>query len=79
MNIYKEAIIVQDACNLSGVVYGLIKVIGEIRKNGDPDTHAINTHPAVKLFCDKLVDLAEVREFLEYSRAYEACKEMEDK
>ncbi|MFH1721200.1 MAG: hypothetical protein ABH950_01200 [Candidatus Altiarchaeota archaeon] len=42
------------------------------------DTKARNEHPISKLFADKIADLAKVRTYDEYSKAYDAClKEVE--
>ena len=76
MNIYKAALDVQDACNLSGVVNSFSAALKEIweeaRAKGE-GTDYVNTHPVSKLFADKIVDLARVRDFEAYSDAYGAC------
>jgi len=58
---YEDAIAVQNACNLSGVLHSFDKVIDRVwedaRANGQ-GTDWVNTHPLVRLFCDKLYDLS---------------------
>ena len=79
MNVYKEALLVQDACNMSGIARSLVKVIDTVRANGVTDTSSINSHPAIQLFCDKMVDLARCRDMDAYSIAYKICKDLENK
>ena len=58
----KDAINVQDACNLSGVVHSFSKIIGELREiarlEGWEGTDKINRHPVCILFADKIASLA---------------------
>ncbi len=77
---YEQAIQVQDACNLLGVVYSLHnEILPAVRKEVD-STEAINRHPAVKLFAFKIAALS-VGECLcnismkEFSEAYTVCKD----
>jgi hypothetical protein len=57
----QKALDMQDACNLSGVVYGFIPVMEAIceesRRLGK-GTGWKNTHPLVRLYADKLSQLA---------------------
>jgi len=58
----KEALQVQDACNLSGVVHGFSRAITELREilrttGGDLSTDAVNTHPICKMWASKIHDL----------------------
>jgi hypothetical protein len=70
------ALDVQDACNLSGVVRSFAQVTEDLwveaRRQGFA-TDWVNQHPVSKLFADKIADLARVRDFVEYSRAHDAC------
>ena len=60
MNIYKAALDVQDACNLSGVVTSFAKILGliweEARAKGK-GTDYVNRHPVAILFADKINSL----------------------
>ncbi len=57
----KEALEVQVACNLSGVVHGWSRAITELREvlrsEGIEDTAIINTHSINKLWADKCAHL----------------------
>jgi len=78
-NPYQNALDVQDACNLSGVVHSLsrdvTKIWKEVRENGG-STEEVNTHPVVKLYLSKLCSLAgysdSASEFLD---AHDICEE----
>jgi hypothetical protein len=57
----KEALLVQDACNLSGVVHSFSRLLTDVIW---PEAHAqgkgtdyVNNHPVVALFIDKLRSL----------------------
>ena len=76
----KTALDVQDACNLSGVVFSFAKVMqvicDEAHRLGK-GTDWKNRHPIVILFLDKLADLAGCCDRgtgLTFSRAYDACR-----
>lgn len=76
----QDAILVQDACNLSGVVHDFSRILAEVlwpmaREQGQ-GTDWVNTHPISKLFADKIVDLAHVRDFDQYFTAYDECKKI---
>ena len=84
---YKNAILVQDACNLSGVIHSWDEVIPRIRKDmqshGDCSTGDINAHPINILFADKVASLTGVQGITDgsmdaYSKAYEFCKDKVD-
>ncbi len=57
----QEALNVQDACNLSGVVHSFSRTITELRAlletDGKLSTHEVNTHPVCVLFADKIASL----------------------
>ncbi len=57
----QEALAVQDACNLSGVVHAFSTIITEVRtrleSEGKGGTNAVNTHPVCVLFSDKVAHL----------------------
>ena len=55
----KEALAVQDACNLSGVVLSWGRAITRLRRLlPDAGTTTINTHPLNVLWADKCTQLA---------------------
>jgi len=82
---YENAITVQDACNLSGVVNSFNEVLARIweearsriweeARSVGKGTTDVNQHPISKLYADKIADLARVRDFDSFSAAYEECK-----
>lgn len=80
-----EALAVQDACNLSGVVYGwarVMDVICEVSHRQGKGTEWKNQHPVNILFADKVVSLAGVQgmhDTIGQDRCYKAmiaCREL---
>ena len=77
-NVYADALLCQDACNLSGVTHSLSQhltesIWPEVRANGG-GTDDVNRHPAVILFVSKLCHLAGMQQdFDEFSKAYDIC------
>jgi len=69
----KDAILVQDACNLSGVVISFQRVLHELHDRGLSTTE-INTHPLSVMYASK-IDSLTGRDF---SRAYDWCEEKQD-
>jgi hypothetical protein len=57
----KEALDVQDACNLSGVVHSFSRAITDLREiaraEGWECTDKINQHPIVVMWSDKIASL----------------------
>lgn len=54
----REALAVQDACNLSGVVHGFSRAITNLRELlPNAGTDAINHHPVCLLWADKIAHL----------------------
>ena len=76
----ETAVLCQDACNLLGVVHDFSRILSDVlwpmAREQEKGTDWVNQHPISKLFADKLADLARVREFDEYSKAYEECKKI---
>ena len=74
----KDAIMVQDACNLSGVVFAFAKAMQLICDDChclNKDTDWKNHHPVAVLFASKIASLTHSEGGLEFSAAYEvACK-----
>lgn len=74
MNIYKDALQVQDACNLSGVVLSwarAMKVITDAAQAGGHGTDWVRLHPVNVLYADKVADLT--ARGASFSEAYQAC------
>ena len=76
----KEAIEVQDACNLSGVVHGWSRAMSELFELLKDGTESKNTHPINQLWASKCHDLARMgtSEWEAYHEAYSKCKELAD-
>ncbi len=84
-NIYQEAIDVQNACNASGVIHSLSRIVSyiweeEVNKHPEEKrgTEYVNTHPVVILFLDKLCSLAHIQSNYDceiVSQAYKTCYE----
>lgn len=76
-NFYQEALEVQDASNLSGVLHSWLRIIQELRDNGVTDTESINTHPICKLYAAKVIEMTRMglADSEAYADAYHVCKE----
>lgn len=77
----REAILVQDACNLSGVARTFDEILSsvlwpEARRLG-MGTEWVNTHPVAVLFAAKLAHLAGLGDIAPFE-AYQACRELAD-
>ena len=72
---YADAILVQDACNLSGVVHSLAELLPRIREEPDcTGTDFVNQHPIVVMYVNKLSSLSGAENGLAFSTAYDECK-----
>ena len=82
--LYQQALDVQNACNLSGVVQSFSKAFDEIWKAArevERGTDYVNTHPISVLFADKIGSLAKVQGLTSesmdaYSKAMHFAEEM---
>jgi hypothetical protein len=80
----KEAIQVQDACNLSGVVHGFSRAMTELREilraenGGVINTHTMNHHPICCLWASKIHDLTSMglSDGERFREVYEACEDI---
>lgn len=76
----EEAIVVQDACNLSGVIHSWSESIRELRRlKPELDTVGINTHPINQLFAYKVWDLSQIWVVpfgTEFHAAYTKCRKL---
>lgn len=69
----KQALQVQDACNLSGVLHAWSRIASEM-VHASIDTDGIRRHPVSVLFSDKVSDLCGRPGFLEYCHASDFCE-----
>jgi len=74
---YADAVQVQDACNLSGVIFAFARVMQKICDDDTKGTAAKNNHPIAVLFADKIHDMT-VRKnaghsVMDFHRAYDEC------
>lgn len=79
-----ETIDIQNACNLQGVVYGMSKVLANLRQvitetTGECSTLTLNEHPITKAWIDKLRDLAGIYNNDDYSKAFAEVKKLAGK
>lgn len=77
----KEALDVQDACNLSGVVHSFSRVMTELREVMRSEgyaisTDAINRHYVAVLFSNKIASLTGSEMTSSFANAYEWAKEL---
>ena len=81
---YQNAIYVQSACNLSGVVHSLSEVLpriwNEARTSGG-GTANVNEHPIVRLYAEQITHLSRGLDYFDASarvdRAIEAMEQHE--
>jgi hypothetical protein len=72
---YELAILVQSACNLSGVVFSFERVMKKIcheAKNNNHGTDWKNHHPICRLFAEQIMHLTQKTD---YEGAYKYCEE----
>ena len=74
VNWAKDAIEVQDASNLVGVVNSFIEMLRVMRIGFMMDEKEVRNHPAVILFSDKIADMTNRPGPDDYHKAYHACK-----
>ena len=73
---YADAMLVQDACNLSGVVHSFSRVMSRIRADCD-STQESNRHPIAILYSDKIASLTGTSRkhgARDFSAAYDVCE-----
>jgi glyoxylate utilization-related uncharacterized protein len=70
----KSALLVQDACNLAGVVHSFAKMLTEMNVEGGFDHAKRDAHPATVLFVDKIYSMVP-HSVVYLSRAYAAAQE----
>ena len=67
---YRDAISVQDACNLSGVVFAWALIL---ERMAGMDTNARNHHPINVLFASKVASLTNCEDSNAFHQAYLEC------
>ena len=76
----KDALNVQNACNLSGVVHSFDKVVTDLWEEANrigKGTDWVNTHPIVQAYVDKLASLARVQANVNnVFDAFDACQKI---
>ena len=73
----KDAIQVQDACNLSGVVFSFAQAMAAVCEEADrlgKGTEWKNNHPVSVLFASKLASLTHCERGVTLSNAWAACR-----
>jgi hypothetical protein len=74
---YQWALDAQSACNLSGIVHTLSRIVAKIWNEANATgkgTHYANTHPIVRLFAEQIYHLA-TKDGLSYPDAHHICTE----
>lgn len=74
--LYADAITVQDACNLSGVVLAWARAMETICNEANEKGYGTewkNNHPANVLFASKVASLTRCEDVSVFARAYEAA------
>lgn len=73
----KQAIDIQGACNLSGVVHSFSRVLTDLREiaraEGWESTDKINEHPIAQMYASKIESLTSNYDERRFSVAYEWC------
>ncbi len=75
---YRDALTVQSACNLSGVVYSFERAIKAMCALGF-DTVERNEHPISVLFATQIAHLTKCEDFEKYHAASAACQKHDRK
>ena len=71
----QDALTVQDACNLSGVVHAFSRAMTAIREDSE-GTDEANHHPIAVLFADKIMSLTGRPGTDKFAEAYHVCQEL---
>lgn len=73
----QQALDVQTACNLSGIVHSFAEIVSAMRTEHHMDTAQCNRHPVCVLFSDKIADMtgSSVRA---YPEGYAECQRLAD-
>lgn len=72
-----DALAVQDASNISGVVHAFSRAMRAVYEDSNHETAKIRAHPIVLLFMDKLKSMTlRNPDLAEMSHAFDACGRM---
>lgn len=74
----ERALLVQDACNLVGIVRSLGEMMHEMVLAGWDNIKRDN-HPCTILFLCKIGSMVDAQDTATFRKAYEACVAMKDK
>ena len=77
MNRYKDALQVQNACNLCGVAQAFAKMCKDVLEE-TKSTAAVAEDPAIMLFLDKMWDMIERPSFSTIHNVYDKCEELKN-
>jgi len=72
---YKDAVLSQSACNLSGIVFSFARIMEDICKEAQENGHGTkwkNEHPICRLFAEQILHLTSGKDY------NEACAECEE-
>ena len=75
---WKDALQVQDACNLSAIVHAFSRHMHDAMEEVSDGTCtwvSLRTDPGTVLFLDKIADLCGRPSTMEYSRAYDVIRD----
>lgn len=74
----QSALDVQSACNLSGVVLSLARIVESMRGEHGFDTPTCNRHSVCRLYAEQISHLAGsgMGDMITYDQAYETCQRM---
>jgi hypothetical protein len=78
MNRYKDALDIQNACNISGVARHLVRTIDDVMNSPDyTGTRGLTDDPAVRMIVHKLADMCALHDqpFLYYVEMHDECEE----
>lgn len=79
-DLYLDALLIQDACNLSGVVHSFSSTMSRLREILSQDegfsTEKLNRHPIAILYSSKISSLTGSEVGMEFVRAYDSAKEV---
>lgn len=68
----QDALFVQNACSLSGVVHSFSRAMTDLRANfPNASTDEINQHPIAIMYSSKIASLTDSESALAFSRAYD--------
>lgn len=78
-NVHEDALLLQDASNVSGVIHALSEIVTNIQneryeKGPGLDQASLRAHPAVVLVVNKLEEMVGSNYGDRYHEAYTACK-----